>query len=289
MTPKIIINFCPTGMVPTKEMTPHVPISPEEIIEQTHEAFELGITIVHLHARDSDGSPTSQAAVYAKIFDGVRKHCPGLIICGSTSGRSRSEFEARSEVIELHPDMCSLTLSSLNFSKHPSINAPDTIIRLAEKMSHYGVVPELECFDLGMVNYGHYLLRKELLEGPCYWNLLFGNIAGWQAKAGHVAAATAEIPAGHHVSLGGLGHAQLTVSGLAIAFGYGLRVGLEDNIWMDRDRTCLATNIGLLQRVHQLLKIHETGYLPPPELGQRGFYNRKLAFRGSGSLIRAFD
>jgi len=102
-------------------LTPYVPISPREIIEQTHEAYELGITIVHLHARDEDESPTWKKNIYRDIFEGVRKHCPDLVICASTSGRLFSEFEKRSEVIELYPDMCSLTLSSLNFSKQAGI------------------------------------------------------------------------------------------------------------------------------------------------------------------------
>ena len=118
MSSKIIINFCPTGMVPLKNHTPHVPISPMEIIEQTHEAYEIGITIAHLHAREEDGTPTYKKSIYQEIFEGVRKYCPDLIICGSSSGRNFPEFEKRSEVIELRPDMCSLTLSSLNFAKH---------------------------------------------------------------------------------------------------------------------------------------------------------------------------
>ncbi len=166
MSNKIIINFCPTGMIPTKELTPFVPVSPQEIIEQTHEAYELGITIAHLHARNEDGTPTYKSSIYQTIFEGVRKHCPELIICGSSSGRNWPDFEKRSEVIELKPDMCSLTLSSLNFVKQASMNSPDMIVKLAEKMKSLGVVPELECFDLGMINYGMYLISKNVIEGP---------------------------------------------------------------------------------------------------------------------------
>ena len=107
---KTIINFCPTGMVPTKAHTPHVPVSPEEIIEEVHQADELGITIAHLHAREDDGSPSWKPERYAQIVEGVRKHCPELVICLSTSGRNFPEFDKRSAVIELEPDMCSLTL-----------------------------------------------------------------------------------------------------------------------------------------------------------------------------------
>jgi len=262
-------------MVPTKSETPHVPISPSEIIEQTHEAYEIGITIAHLHARDSDAAPTYRKSVYQEIFEGVRKHCPDLIICGSSSGRNVPELEKRSEVIELKPDMCSLTLSSLNFQHQASTNAPDTILGLASKMKEYGVVPELECFDLGMINYGMYLIKKNLIEGPFYWNLLFGNIAGMQANFSHMGTAIREIPADHYISLAGLGANQLTINGASIALGYGVRVGLEDNIWFDHKGGKLATNNELLLRLHELMSIHSKELFAPKELGELGFYNRK--------------
>ena len=275
MSDKIIINFCPTGMVPTKKETPHVPVSPHEIIEQTHQAFEIGITIAHLHAREDDGQPTYKKSVYQEIFEGVRKHCPGLIICGSTSGRNFPEFEKRSEVIELKPDMCSLTLSSVNFTNQASMNAPDMILRLAAKMKTNGVLPEFEVFDFGMINYGLYLLQKELHTSPVYWNLLFGNIAGFQATWAQMGMAIHEIPSDHFIAFAGLGAAQLKVNANAIAMGYGVRVGIEDSIWWDEKRTQLATNSGLLQRVHHLMEIHEKTLFTSAQLGALGFYNKQ--------------
>lgn len=270
---KIVVNFCPTGMVPTKKMTPHVPIWVDEIIEQTHEANELGITIVHLHARDENGDPTWKASVYRDIFDGIRKYCPDLIICASTSGRLHSEFEKRSEVIELQPDMCSLTLSSLNFPKQASINSPDMIQKLAQKMNKYGVHPELECFELGMINYGQYLIKKSFIKEPYYWNLIFGNVAGFQADFSQMGIAVQCIPDDHFVALSGIGLAQLPVTASAIAMGYGIRIGLEDNIWFDSGKKQLATNIDLLSRSHELMKIHEKEVMSGKELGEYGFYN----------------
>ncbi len=275
----IIVNFCPTGMVPTKKATPHVPVSVNEIIEEVHQAWELGITIAHLHARLDDERPTYLSSVYAPIFEGVRKHCPGLIVCGSTSGRNFNEFEKRSEVIELRPDMCSLTLSSLNFMDSASVNAPDMIVALAEKMKAYGVKPELEAFDMGMINYGKYLIRKGVLQEPCYWNLLFGNIAGFQADVASIGMAVNEVPKGHYIALGGLGAQQLPVNALAIAFGYGVRIGLEDNLWYDSGRTQLATNISLLKRVHELISINGHQIMPALTLGQNKFYN-EASFAG---------
>ncbi len=272
---KTVINFVPTGMVPTKEMTPNVPISPSEIIEQTHEAYEVGITIAHLHAREKDGVPTWKPEVYKNIFEGVRKHCPDLVICGSTSGRNFPEFEKRSSVIELKPDMCSLTLSSLNFIRQASVNDPEMIVKLVQKMEEYGVIPELECFDLGMINYGKYLIDKKYIEGPFYWNLIFGNIAGFQATFNQMGIALNEIPGDHFISLAGLGSDQLPVNSTAISMGYGVRIGIEDNIWWDEKRSRHVSNIELIKRSHELIGINQKTFFNPKEFGELGFYNRK--------------
>src|SRR4030043_54047 len=116
----LIINFTPTGMIPTKEMTPHVPVSVQEIVEDVHRAVEIGITMVHLHARDErTGEPTYKAEVYEKIIAGIRKFAKDLVICVSLSGRNFNQFEKRAEPLKLErnakPDMGSLTLSSVNF------------------------------------------------------------------------------------------------------------------------------------------------------------------------------
>jgi len=198
-----------------------------------------------------------------------------LVICGSTSGRDFPEFEKRSEIIELKPDMCSLTLSSLNFMKQASVNAPDMIIQLAEKMKEYGVTPELECFDLGMINYGKYLIKKGVIEGPTYWNLLFGNIAGFQPTLSQMGTALSELSEYKYVSLAGLGENQLPVNTTAIALGFGVRVGLEDNIWWDAKRTEKATNINLIKRVHNLIELNQKEFFTSKEFGEAGFYNNK--------------
>lgn len=269
----LIINFCPTGMVPTKAHTPHVPVHANEIIEQVHAANELGITVAHLHARDAEGHPTHRKEAYFEIIEGVRKHCPGLLVCASLSGHMVSDASLRGEVLALRPDMASLTLSSLNFAQQASVNAPDTIQSLAKLIQEAGAHPELEVFDLGMINYGKFLIRKGLIRGPIYCNLLFGNIAGVQAQLNDMAAMVNALPEGGHVVFAGIGAAQLSVTSAAIALGYGVRVGLEDNIWYDRDRKELATNLGLLERIHAVAEIHERVVMSPSELGEKGFYN----------------
>ena len=135
---KLIINFTPSGMIPTKQMTPHVPVSPEEIISEALDSRQFGVSMIHLHARDKDGKPTYKKDIYKQIVKGIRDVDKDIIICLSTSGRSWSEFEKRSECLELQgshkPDMGSLTLSSLNFNKQASVNSPDMIQMLAKKM-----------------------------------------------------------------------------------------------------------------------------------------------------------
>lgn len=249
---ELIINFTPTGMVPTKAMTPHVPITPSEIIEEVHQAYELGITIAHLHARDEDGSPTSDKAVYAKVFDGVRKHCKDLVVCLSLSGRKSPEFEKRSEPLELLPDMGSLTLSSLNFAREASMNSPEMIVKLAQKMKDLKVMPELEVFDLGMINGAKYLEKKYLIQPPYYFNIIFGNVFGMQADMAEMGVAIKQLPANSTWAFGGIGDAQLPATTAAIAMGGGVRIGLEDNIYFDLERKQLATNMNLLKRVHDL-------------------------------------
>jgi 3-keto-5-aminohexanoate cleavage enzyme len=275
-TTPLIVNFTPTGMVPTKAMSPHVPIRVAEIVEQVHEAYELGISLVHLHARDeATEAPTWEAAVYARIFEGIRQYCPDLVLCASLSGRNFNEFEKRSDVLSLYPDMGSLTLSSLNFPQQASVNSPDMIRQLAQAMLEHGVHPELEVFDLGMLHYGRYLIQKNWVQPPFYVNIIAGNIAGIQANLTELGAALTALPEGAYWAFGGIGRQQLTAVAMAIASGGGVRIGLEDNLYDDAQRKRLATNIGLVKKVHQLAEQFERPIMSPAEFGALGFYNRK--------------
>lgn len=255
---KIVINFTPTGMLPTKKDTPYVPISPEEIIEDVRRAYLLGITMVHLHARDENGLPSHRKEIYAKIIQGIREFAPELIICVSTSGRILNTLETRSEVLdlegELKPDMASLTMSSLNFNRSASINDPKMIFDLATIMKDKKILAEIEVFDLGMINYIHYLVKKDLLNESFYVNFILGNIASAQTDLLHIGSMIKDLPDKTVLSIGGVGNQQLNANALAISMNYGIRIGLEDNIWFDQERTKLATNLELVQRAHHIIK-----------------------------------
>ena len=269
-TEKLIINFTPTGMIPTKEQTKFVPIKPSEIIKDVLEAYNLGITSVHLHARNSDSQePDYKSEDYAEIITGIRKYAKDLVICVSLSGRNFNEFKKRSDPLNLtgnlKPDMGSLTLSSLNFNKQASINTPQMIYDLALEMNKRKIKPELEAFDAGMINYAKYLIKKNILKPPYYFNLILGNIACAQADILHAGVMINDLPDNSVWSLGSIGVNQLKINSLAISMGGGVRVGLEDNIWYDKSRTKLAKNIDLLKRIHSIAKVNERKIMKPQE------------------------
>jgi len=271
MLQKLIVNFTPTGMIPTKDITPHVPVSVQEIIEDVHKGWEVGITMLHLHARDPEtGKPTYKSKIYGDMISGIRKFAPDLIICVSLSGRDFSEFEKRAEPLELDgalkPDMGSLTLSSVNFNKQASINSPDMIQALARHMKERNIAPELEAFDSGMINYARYLAKKELLSPPYYFNLLLGNIACAQSDLLHAGIMIRDLPPQSYWSLAGIGDTQIHMNSVAIAMGGGVRVGLEDNVFFNQDRTQLARNEDLLRRIHILAQANERPLMTSKEL-----------------------
>lgn len=268
---KLIVNFTPTGMIPTREMTPYVPVSVSEIVEEVHAAWEAGITMLHLHARDPlTGKSTHKKEVYAEMIEKIRSYAPELIVCASLSGRNAPEFEKRAAPLELEgslkPDMGSLTLSSLNFNQRSSINEPEIIQKLAQRMLDAGIRPEFEAFDAGMINYAKYLHKKGLIVPPFYFNLIMGNIACAQPDLLHLGVMINDLPPESLWSVGAIGDFQLTMNAVAIAMGGGVRVGLEDNIWFDEGRTKLARNIDLINRIHVLREANGRELMTSAEL-----------------------
>jgi 3-keto-5-aminohexanoate cleavage enzyme len=274
----LIVNFTPTGMIPQKSLAPAVPISPQEIIEDVDRAVAVGITMVHLHAREADGSPSNRREVYAEIIGGVRARHPELVVGVSLSGRVVTDFASRSGPLELEdalkPDLASLTLSSMNFPAQASLNAPPMIRDLATMMRERGILPELEVFDLGMINYFRYLETRGVLEPPHYANIILGNISSAQPDLLHAGLLVRDLPAHTLWSFGGIGSAQLRANGLAIVAGGGIRVGLEDNVFWDVARSRTATNAELLTRVIDLAAAFGRRVMSSAEL------RRRLGLRG---------
>lgn len=249
----LIINLAPTGLVPTREQTPHVPLTAEEVAIDCARCAAVGASMFHLHAREVDGSPSCDRAVFGDLVAAVRASVPEAIIVTTTSGRRTPDVELRACSLALEgaqrPDMASLTLGSLNISAEASISSPSTVIRLAEIMQERGIRPELEVFDLGMVNFAKVLIDKGLIEPPFYFNILLGNVASAQASLLHLGTLVADLPPQSIWSVAGIGRYQPVANALGVAVGHGARTGLEDNLWLDEARTTLATNLQLVQRV----------------------------------------
>jgi uncharacterized protein (DUF849 family) len=272
-TAELILNLAPTGMLPTRSASASVPLQPDEIVTDVLSCAEMGITSVHLHARDEKGAPTHRKDVYARIIAGIREKRPDLVICVSCSGRGGATLGQRYEVLtlegDLRPDMASLTLSSLNFPGGASLNPPETVMGLAHEMRSRGIKPEFEVFDLGMANVVNYLIDRNLVDPPYYANLMLGNLASAQARFLDIGSLLAALPVNMTYCLCGMGRSQISVAGIAAAAAPGVRIGLEDNLWLDAGRTLPASNGSLVRKVHTLAAAQDRNIMTPNELRSR--------------------
>ena len=269
MQKPLIINLAPTGMVPTRAQNPSVPVTAEQISEDAARCRAAGASIFHLHAREADESPTYRSEVYREIILGVRSRVPDAIICVSTSGRNFKTFEQRSEVLSLdgdaQPEMASLTLGSMNFPTQASVNEPAMIKKLADTMNERGIVPELEIFDMGMVDYAKFLIERKILREPFYFNVLLGSLGTLSATAFNLAAAVMALPAGATWAGAGIGRFQLFVNSMSIAMGGNVRVGLEDNLLYNQETKEPASNFRLVERLAKIAAASERAIATPDE------------------------
>jgi uncharacterized protein (DUF849 family) len=249
---ELIINAALTGIVSTKNDNPNLPCTVDEIVADARRCRDAGASIVHIHARDQTGSPAYGREIYRQIICRIRARWPDLLVCVSTSGRVYGEFKQRSEALDpgpgCKPDFASLTLGSMNFPRQVSVNEPDMIKALAGQMNQRGIVPEWEVFELGMIDYAHYLISKGLLVRPYYCNIFLGSLGTMSATAFNLAAAVRSLPEGTVWSGAGIGRFQFYVNSMAIAMGGHVRVGLEDNLYYDDEKMQPATNAGLVER-----------------------------------------
>ncbi len=253
---KLIINAALTGIIPTKERNPHVPLTPKEIADDTKRVYEVGASIVHIHARDNEGRHSHKKEIYKEIIGRIRDVCDDIVITVSTSGRIIKTLGDRMEVLELtgdfKPDMASLTLGSMNFIDGYSVNDPITIISFLKKMNLSGIRPELEIFDCGMANYAKYLVKKGLLDDLCYCNLILGSLGTMAATPANLVHLINELPENFVWAATGVGRFAFNIQCLSIAMGGHVRVGIEDSMFMDKDKKELATNEKLVSRVRKV-------------------------------------
>ena len=252
MTP-CIITVAITGSVPRKKDNPAVPISVAEQIESTHEAFEAGATLVHLHVRNEDSSPTSDPARFQEVLDGIRRLCPGMITQVSTGGRSGAGRE-RGGMLSLKPDMASLATGSVNFPTRVYDNPPDLVEWLAGEMLQHGVKPEVEAFDLSMIFQAASLAQAGKIKGPLHVQFVMGvkNAMPVDREVFEFYIRTLKRLAPDATWTGaGIGASQLKLVRWSLELGGHCRTGLEDNVRLDRE-TLAPSNAALVSQAAQL-------------------------------------
>jgi len=250
MAEPVIITVAITGAVPKKKDNSAVPVTPSEQIESTHEAFEAGASLVHIHVRNTDESSASDPDLFRRVQDGVRRHCPGMIVQFSTGGRGR-EQSARGGMLHLKPDMASLATGSVNFPASVYDNPPDFIEGLAKTMLEYDIKPEVEVFDLAMLYNAANLVQKGLLKDPPHIQFVMGVANAMPARRTIFDFLRSELAAilPHATWVAaGVGRHQWEVNQWCLETGGHCRTGLEDNLRIAPDRLA-ASNAELVKKI----------------------------------------
>ncbi len=247
---KLIITVAPTGNVPTKAQNPHLPVTPEEIADTAYRCWQLGASIVHVHARDDQGRPTLDPNVFARIYELISSRC-NIIIQISTGGRAGMDLEARAAAVRrLRPEMASLTTGSMNFPDRVYENPFSTIEYLARAMKEAGTKPEMEIFEAGMIANAQLLVEQGLATEPLHFNFVLGSRGSLPATPKNLLYLSELIPLHATWTASGIGRWQLPMTALALVMGGHVRVGLEDNLYYRKGE--LASNEQLVERVVRL-------------------------------------
>ncbi len=269
MPSPVIITVAITGALPRKSDSLAVPVTPSEQIESTHEAFEAGASIAHIHVRAKDESASSDPILFAEVQKGVEKHCPGMIIQFSTGGRGREQSE-RGAMLPLRPDMASLATGSTNFPKSIYENPPDFVEGLARTMLEFDIKPEIEVFDLAMLYNAANLAKAGLLKTPAHVQFVMGIPNAMPARRSIFDFLRSELaaimPAATWVAAG-IGRHQWEVNEWCLATGGHCRTGLEDNLKFDRHRLAVS-NAELVRKIVDACGTYDRRPATPPEARQ---------------------
>ena len=258
MDPKpCIICVAITGSVPRKAHNPALPVTVAEQVESTHEAFEAGATIAHCHVRLDDETPTSDPERFARLQEGLARHCPGMIVQFSTGGRSGSGRE-RGGMLPLRPDMASLAVGSNNFPTRVYENSPDLVDWLAGEMRTYDVKPEIEAFDLSHIFQAVRMAEDGRLQGPLYVQFVMGVKNAMPVDRAvfdfYVATLNRLAPDAEWCGAG-IAAGQILLNEWCVAAGGHVRTGLEDNLRLDRE-TLAPSNAALVRRAAEICEQH---------------------------------
>ena len=267
MSKPVVIAVAITGSVPRTADNPAVPVTPAQQIESTHQAFEAGATIVHIHVRNPDESPSSDPALFAQVQEGVRRHCPGMIIQFSTGGRGRDQA-ARGNALDLAPDMASLSTGSVNFPTIVYENAAWLVTELATRMQQHRVRPEIELFDLSHIYGARRLIDAGLMDERPHVQVVMGvkNALPAEERLLDLMLGEIKLLLPHATwTAAGIGANQARVMGWALARGAdAVRTGLEDNIRVGRERLA-ASNAELVGMAAEMVRAHGRTVATPAE------------------------
>ncbi|MCT4619014.1 MAG: 3-keto-5-aminohexanoate cleavage protein [Marinisporobacter sp.] len=251
---KLIITLAHTGNVPTKSLNPHTPVTIDEIVEDIKVCRNLGAAVAHIHVRDEEEKPTSRRNLFEKVLKRLDEEKVDIIRQVSTGARGgENTIEWRGQMLDLPgAEMASLSTGSSNFPTSVNANSPELIEALAKKMYENGIKPEIEAFDVGMIDNARRLLKKGILKGPLHFNFVMnvpGAIAGTPKNLMHMVEC---LPQGSTFNVSGIGASQVNMIGMAIILGGHVRTGLEDVIKYDKNT--LASNAMLIERVVRMTK-----------------------------------
>ncbi|MDP2368740.1 3-keto-5-aminohexanoate cleavage protein [Rhodoferax sp.] len=260
---KLIITAALTGAEVTREQQPALPMTPEEIGRAAEECALAGASIVHVHARRPDGSPTQDKEVYRQIIAAVRARCD-VIVQVSTGGAVGMTPQERLAPVTLVPEMATLSMGTVNFGGEVFLNHPADMEVFAQAMREHGVKPELEIFDSGMLTTAKRWLSKGLLDSPAHFDLVLGIPGGMAGTPEALMYLVAQLPAGSSWTVAGIGAAQLPLGTLAILLGGHVRVGFEDNVYY-RKGELATSNAQLVARIARISRELDRAVATPDE------------------------
>jgi 3-keto-5-aminohexanoate cleavage enzyme len=260
---KLIITAALVGAETTRAQQPNLPVTPEEIAEAAHACREAGASVCHLHVRTDDGMPTQDRERFRETIAAIRRRCD-IIIQVSTGGAVGMTADERLQPVSLRPEMATLTCGTVNFGDAVFLNAPGDLERFARELKAYGVRPEFEIFEAGMIQNALSLWRKGLVEPPFHFDFVLGVPGAMPATPKHLLFLTELLPEGATWSVAGIGRYQLPMAALAVILGGHARVGFEDNIFY-RKGELAESNAQLVARVARIARELDRPLATPDE------------------------
>ena len=275
---KRVITAALCGSWPTKDMNPAVPYTPEEIAEEAYNCWKAGAAIVHVHAREADGSPSIRGELYEDIVNRIRAHkdCD-VCINITSSGRECGPDEERIEPIQkLLPELASYDAGTLNW-QHRTIfeNSPRFLEKLGLALQEANVKPEIEVFDAGMIYNTIYYMKKGILKAPCHYQIVLGCAGGMTSTVENLVHLKSIMPEGSTWAACGISAGHLPIMMATIAMGGHLRVGLEDNLYMDHG-VLAKSNVELVERAVKALELNNLEPATPDEAREIYGLTRKV-------------